>query len=322
MCCYNNEEYISFAIESVLNQTFSDFEFIIVDDGSIDKSKEIILSYNDKRIKYIYQENRGCGAACYRGCREATGKYIARMDSDDVCEKNRFEEQIRFLENHADYILVASACTYIDENDRVTGRSFPYTTNSNIKQILLLLHSLPIAHPAIMFRRASYEKSGGYIGLKFGEDFFLWNKMATFGKYKNIKKCLLRYRKTSSSITATIERKAASRLIKKIVDMMNQTTITAADIEACNQIYLKEKEKTPPSYMRDKRSIEEKIYCFLVPVAGSSMAETFTYFLKNLYGMMRLLSKHNYHNRSLLSKRSLMAICCFLVSILTAKLFS
>jgi glycosyltransferase involved in cell wall biosynthesis len=289
MPCYNSEKYISFAIESILNQTFSDFEFIIVDDGSTDKSKDIILSYNDKRIKYIYQENSGCAVACYRGCKEAIGEYIARMDTDDICEKNRFEEQVRFLNTHPDYILVASACTYIDENGAIIGRSFPYTTNRNIKRILL--QGSPIAHPAVMYRKTAYEKSGGYIGVRTGEDFFLWNKMAKFGKYKNIKKCFIKYRKTPYSLSTNIEREKRLLLKKKIDDMINQTNITDADIKEYNQIYIKGKDRFTPKYIEYTRSIEEKIYSILTPFVGSCMAESLTYFLKNLYGIMRLPTK-------------------------------
>jgi glycosyltransferase involved in cell wall biosynthesis len=292
MPCYNSEKYISFAIESILNQTFSDFEFIIVDDGSTDKSKDIILSYNDERIKYIYQENSGCAVACYRGCKEAIGEYIARMDTDDISEKNRFEEQVRFLNTHPDYILVASACTYIDENGAIIGRSFPYTANSNIKRRLLQgLQGSPIAHPTVMYRKVAYEKSGGYIGVRTGEDFFLWNKMAKFGKYKNIKKCLIKYRKTPFSLCTNIEKEARLLLNKKSNDLIHQTNITDADIKEYNQIYINGKDKSTPKYIGYTRSAEEKMYSFLIPFVGSCMAESLTYFLKNLYGIMRLPSK-------------------------------
>ena len=107
MPVYNTkEEYLREAIESILNQTFTDFEFIIVNDGSTNNAEDVILSYKDERIVYIKQENQGVSIASNNGWNKAKGEYIARMDSDDVSFPDRLEKQIQFLEDNPEYSLV------------------------------------------------------------------------------------------------------------------------------------------------------------------------------------------------------------------------
>ena len=107
MPVYNTkEEYLREAIESILNQTFSDFEFIIINDGSTNNVEDIILSYKDERIVYIKQENQGIVAALNNAWDKTCGEYIARMDSDDISMPDRFEKQIKFLEAKPEYSLV------------------------------------------------------------------------------------------------------------------------------------------------------------------------------------------------------------------------
>lgn len=103
MPAYNAEKYIGEAIESILNQTFKDFEFIIINDGSVDHTKEIIREYNDPRIVLLENDkNRGIVLSLNKGLDAATGKYIARMDADDIALKNRFERQVEYLDEHKD----------------------------------------------------------------------------------------------------------------------------------------------------------------------------------------------------------------------------
>jgi len=116
MSAYNAEKYISESIESILNQTFNDFEFIIINDGSTDNTEKIIKSYNDKRIKYISQENIGVSKSLNRGLKIATGKYIAKLDADDVSYPERLEEQFKFMENNPTYVVCGCYADVIDES--------------------------------------------------------------------------------------------------------------------------------------------------------------------------------------------------------------
>lgn len=108
MSVYNGEKYLREAIDSILNQTFTHFEFIIVNDGSTDKSLNIIKSYNGSRIILVQQENKGLAAALNEGIKIAKGKYIAMMDADDISLPTRLEKQIQFMEAHPEYVAIGS----------------------------------------------------------------------------------------------------------------------------------------------------------------------------------------------------------------------
>lgn len=115
---FNNALFISEAIESVIKQTFTDFEVIVVDDGSTDNTKEVLSRYTDTRIRYIYQENKGPSVARNNGVRTAVGEYIAFLDSDDLCLPERLAIQISFLEANPKVDIVHSACFFIDKNGK------------------------------------------------------------------------------------------------------------------------------------------------------------------------------------------------------------
>ncbi len=100
MTVYNGQEYLNIAIDSILKQTFKDFELIIMDDGSTDNTRFVVENYNDKRIVYVYQDNQGQAAALNNGIQIARGDYIARMDADDISYKNRLELQVKFLDDN------------------------------------------------------------------------------------------------------------------------------------------------------------------------------------------------------------------------------
>src|SRR5690348_7082970 len=108
MPVYNSEKYIWAAIHSVINQTWNDFELLIVNDGSTDGTQEIIKSFADDRIVLINQENGGVAKALNKGLMHAKGDYIARFDADDICFPDRLEEQVNFLDKHEDYVVVGS----------------------------------------------------------------------------------------------------------------------------------------------------------------------------------------------------------------------
>jgi len=105
MPVFNQERYVADAIKCILNQTYKDFEFIIVDDGSTDRTVEIIKSFDDKRIQLICAEHEGFLSALKRAMNAAQGKWLARMDSDDVCPPDRLERQMDFLKAHPECIL-------------------------------------------------------------------------------------------------------------------------------------------------------------------------------------------------------------------------
>lgn len=194
MPVYNTEKYVWEAIESILKQTFTDFEFIIIDDGSTDKSWEIIQGYakKDKRIKALQNEkNKWISYTRNKLIKLSTTNYIATQDSDDISKKNRLELEYNFLKKHPKFWVVSGNNTIIDENGKIIWKR---VYSDNIKNIIL--KKSPICQPASMFRKNIFEKVWGYDAkLNYGEDYDLWLKInAEWLKIKNIERILLQYR--------------------------------------------------------------------------------------------------------------------------------
>ncbi|MGO9953181.1 MAG: glycosyltransferase family 2 protein, partial [Dissulfurispiraceae bacterium] len=128
MSCYNASKYLAEAIESILNQTFDNFEFIAIDDGSRDNTSDILKDYAraDSRIILLEKENTGLTNSLNIGLKTARGKWIARMDADDVSLPNRFEDQLEFVQVHAGVILLGTSCIVIDQSGKVIRR-YEYT---------------------------------------------------------------------------------------------------------------------------------------------------------------------------------------------------
>lgn len=194
MSCYNSERYLRESIDSILSQTYTDFEFIIWNDGSTDSTESIIKSYNDPRIVYISAPNQGLGKALHDACEKARGKYIARMDDDDIALPNRLQVEYDYMESHPNCILASCAVKYIDEGGNIIGCSGPALTDMVLKK------TFSFVHPGAIFRTDVYRKTHGYYNLRTAQDKVLWQIMAPYGKFQNINKILLKYRVQSNSI--------------------------------------------------------------------------------------------------------------------------
>jgi glycosyltransferase involved in cell wall biosynthesis len=194
MAVYNGERYLREAIESVLTQSLSDFEFIIVDDGSTDSSRDIVKSYRDDRVVLIENEtNRRLPASLNRGIMVARGSLIARMDCDDICRVDRLERQSAFLLSHHDVPAVGSGAIFLEADGTPFCRFVPSDDPSELARSF---PGSPFIHPSVMFRKAACEKAGGYLEtMRWGaEDAVLFARMARFGPLRNIQEALLQYR--------------------------------------------------------------------------------------------------------------------------------
>lgn len=203
MPVYNAEKYLCDSIESILKQTLHDFEFIIIDDGSSDGTSSIINdNYNDKRIIYVKNsENKGIVYSLNRGLALAKGKYIARMDADDICVETRLTDQVNFLDTHPDIDICGA---YVQNfSDLGLGEVRKYPVSSEIIRASLVFNNV-FAHPVVMMRHSTLLEHGIHYDEKFlnAEDFGLWSSMLEFGGYANIPKVLLRYRVNDTSISA------------------------------------------------------------------------------------------------------------------------
>jgi len=188
---YNGAEYIKRAIESVLSQSFSDWELIIINDSSVDDTENIIKKYIDKDSRIIYfknEKNLGLQKTLNRGLKEVRGEYIARIDDDDEwIEKNKLENQIKFLENNSDYVLVGTGVVTVDENSKELYRYFLPQNDREIRKRLLVKSCF--AHSSVVFKKETALKFGGYDEgeeVKHVEDYDLWLKLGTVGKLFNL----------------------------------------------------------------------------------------------------------------------------------------
>jgi glycosyltransferase involved in cell wall biosynthesis len=198
MPVYNSEHYIREAIESILNQTFTDFQFLIIDDASTDQTISIINSYKDPRIDLIEKvKNTGYTKSLNLGLKKARGKYIARMDSDDISLPERFEKQVAFLESNLDYVLCGTSYSILGE-DRIIA-----VPNSFEEIKFNLLRGNCIAHPTVMLRNEVLLKHGLKYNPKMepSEDYDLWVQLLSKGKLHNLKEDLLLYRMHNSSVS-------------------------------------------------------------------------------------------------------------------------
>ena len=193
MPVYDTKDYVWEAIESILNQTLKEFEFIIVDDWSTDWSYEICQEYakNDKRIKlYRNEKNSGVAFTKNRLIELSTTDYLASQDSDDVSFLDRLEQEYKFLEENKDYAVVAWNNVIIDENWKVIWHR---KYSNNIRSVIL--KKSPVSHPTTIMRKSDFLAVWWYSKVKYVEDYDLWIKLYTeWYKIKNIDKDLLKYR--------------------------------------------------------------------------------------------------------------------------------
>ena len=199
---YNAQETIGEAILSVINQTYKDWELIVINDGSTDNTKGIVLSFKDARIKYYENDsNRKLIYTLNRGLKLATGKYIARMDSDDICLPARLEKQVNFLESHPEVIICGTQIEYFGtKSSNYRKLSFP-SEDKALKELLAM--STCFAHPTVMIRRDSLMKSGCEYDMDYknAEDYSLWIDLMGYGKYANLEEKLLKYRVSDSQVS-------------------------------------------------------------------------------------------------------------------------
>jgi glycosyltransferase involved in cell wall biosynthesis len=203
MTVHNGECYLGEALDSLLGQTFVDYELLVVDDGSADRTPEILGGYTDRRLRVLRNErNLGLTPALNRALREARGTYIARQDADDLSDATRIERQVAFLDEHNEIALLGTAYRRIDEKGQATGeRRVPKDANS-IRWRLLFMNAF--AHSTVMFPRWVVSEVGLYDeSFHYAQDYELWSRIARRHPVAALPDVLVSYRRTPSSLTAT-----------------------------------------------------------------------------------------------------------------------
>lgn len=202
MSVFNGERHLRESIESILNQTFSGFEFIVIDDGSTDKTPEILKEYakKDSRVKAIAnKENIGLTKSLNKGIKAAKGEYIARMDANDISVPERLEKQASFMESHPEIGLVGAYAQFIDEKGNYLNRINQPKKLINPRQ---LFFDSQICHSSIMVRKDILEKIGGYDEkFLYSQDCDLVLRIARISKIAAIPEILILWRNQKNSIS-------------------------------------------------------------------------------------------------------------------------
>jgi glycosyltransferase involved in cell wall biosynthesis len=226
---YNGPLYVGQAIESILAQTYEEFELIVIDDGSIDETPDIVRRFTDPRIQIITQSNRGLPSALNRGLEFARGRYIGRQDQDDLSFPDRLAKQVAYLTAHPGCALVGTWAEIWHENER-TERVHAHPSGNADLQFQLLLDN-PFVHSSVMIRRAALDRVGVYStdpDRQPPEDYELWSRIARVFDVANIPEVLHVYRETEGSMS----RLGPSPFLDHLVAICAENIAWAADFEA------------------------------------------------------------------------------------------
>jgi glycosyltransferase involved in cell wall biosynthesis len=222
---YNGEKYLAESLDSVLAQTYQNWELVIINDGSTDGTENLILNYPDKRIKYLPNDsNKGIIFSLNRGLQESNGEYIARLDADDIALPNRFEKQVEFLSENSDYALCGSYFQTIDSNGKVL-KDVRFPANNRDAQSFLLLHNC-FCHSAIMMRSVIAKELKYDEKFQVCEDYDLWYRISRTGKIVNLPVFTTLYRVHENNMST---RKSEIMFIH--VNMINKRILDDLGIE-------------------------------------------------------------------------------------------
>lgn len=315
MSCYNSEKYIADCISSVLKQTFSDFEFIIIDDNSTDESLNIIESFDDNRIILIKNNtNVGLTQNLNKGIEISKGEYIARIDSDDVCFPDRFQTQIDFLEKNDDISVVGSNAIMIDEYNKIVGITDETLKPDDIRNKCYLQN--PLLHPSVMMRKQFISTNKYNELFKTCQDFELWVRTNKTYRFANIKKPLVFYRLNKMGATRSAKNNIEKRISiissilreEEFLSGVNEEDLEilvsiswnkkVADVEKCWNIY----NKISKNDIDKQFSLNLLMYFgfwFLVlknrlDIAIGGLAKRLRFYIRIIF--VRLFFSHKYSN--------------------------
>ncbi|MBI4058695.1 glycosyltransferase family 2 protein [Candidatus Microgenomates bacterium] len=197
MPVYNAGQFLAESIESILNQTYKNFEFLIIDDASNDNSREIIKRYQKKHSNIILLQNKrrlGISETVKKVISKTKGEFIARMDADDVAVSDRLEKQVKYLSRHHETVAVGGQCLIIDKDSRITGKKIFPTDFSDIYRYIFRF--IPVQQPTLMIAAQRLPKNFEYYrdGMNTAEEVELIFKLFKYGKVENLPDVVLCYR--------------------------------------------------------------------------------------------------------------------------------
>mgnify|MGYP001765710724 CR=1 FL=1 len=295
MAIYNASAYLHEAIDSILTQTFSDFEFIIVDDGSTDGSDGIVRSYDDPRIQLIQNEHSGLVTSLNLAMSHARGRYVARMDGDDRAMPQRFECQVARLESDAAVDIVCTDVFIIDGEGKRTGQQTqPGLDNDLVRDALLhRRQAKPIIHPSVMMRREVMDALGGYRRFDCAEDHDLWLRAVDRFTFARLEERLLEYRIHGGGISRT-----------KALDQIVSSVMSEVDYLISMRTGLSVFERRPDVFRRFSETAREKISTIVLPrTMAFRRGRQYIRDGHRLYGGLTLLSALVRYGPSIMPRR-------------------
>jgi glycosyltransferase involved in cell wall biosynthesis len=206
LAAYNAEKYLVSAVQSILDQTFTDFELLLFDDGSKDSTPQIVADFGkkDPRVVPISRANKGLTPTLNEGISRAQGEYLARMDADDLSLPRRFAEQVKYLDEHPECVCLGSRVTLVDPYASPIKDTDHKLTHEEIEAGLLKGVGWSIVHPAAMMRADAVRKVGGYREqFKTSQDLDLFLRLSEIGRLANLAEPLVQYRQHFESVANT-----------------------------------------------------------------------------------------------------------------------
>ena len=238
MSVLNREKYVPAAIQSVLDQSYTNFEFIIIDDGSTDRTLEVIRQFTDPRIRVMVNEkNLGISRSSNLGVKIAQGRYIARMDSDDVCLPRRFEKQVEFLRLHPEVGVLGTEVNELIGNGKAITRSRNILTDPYSIKFWLLTDSV-IYNPTAMINKEILLQVNGYDpAFNYSEDYELWTRLAKITQITVLPDPLLNYRIHPESVS--VEKSEEQKQLHIAIARREISSLTGIDfaVEVLDAIY-------------------------------------------------------------------------------------
>jgi hypothetical protein len=253
------------ALGTILNQSFSDFELIAINNGSTDETEAYLDNISDPRVRVFHQENAGLAAALNRGISLARGRYIARQDHDDLADPSRLAKQVAFLDEHPDHALVGTRAE-IWIGDTPSGRFHDHPTEDEILRFALLFDN-PFVHSSVMIRKSALDHVGVYTtdpARQPPEDYELWSRIARHYRVANLAERLTIYREVPSSMS----RASADPFKQKLVTISSENLAYATRAAAPQQIHIDIAVLIHGAEMRPGRRLDVKRMSAVIADAG------------------------------------------------------
>lgn len=268
MPVYNGEKYLKEAIDSILQQTFSDFELLIIEGGSKDNSLKIIQEYQDSRIRIIYQdkEKPGVAAATNLGIENAKGEYIAKMDCDDISYPKRLQKQVNFMDANTKVGICGTFIITLIDGKLKKVIKYPLSYDE-IKVALFFASSF--AQPTVMIRKSMLKENKLSYNTKFiyGEDYDLWNRCSEHFQLANLPEVLLKYRVLSTSLYHS--------MVKELPDHLRsiyERNLSSLNIDLNEENYQCHKILIKPCYLKN-RELFEKVNLWIQKIHEANLKE-------------------------------------------------